>query len=86
MFLLQLVLGHAADTRAVEVGLFGLDAAETAELELEKLASSFDKIAKDATQLTFSYPCFFHFAIRLASAYPFFKSQSYSCFDIASFS
>lgn len=27
-------------------------------------------------QLTFSYPCFFHLAIKFASAYLFFNSQS----------
>jgi len=35
-------------------------------------------------QHSFSYPCFFHFAIKFASAYPFFSSQSYSCLLIAS--
>lgn len=35
---------------------------------------------------TFSYPCFFHLAIRFPSAYPFFRSQSYSCLEMASFS
>ena len=33
LILLELLARHAADTSAVEVGLLGLDASETAELE-----------------------------------------------------
>lgn len=33
LFLLQLRFGHAADAGRVEIGLFGLDAAKTAQLE-----------------------------------------------------
>lgn len=33
LILFQLLARHAADARAVEVGLFGLDAAEAAELK-----------------------------------------------------
>lgn len=45
LLLFQLRLGHAADAGGIEVCLFGLDAAETAELERggEGLAGAFRK-------------------------------------------
>lgn len=51
LVLLQLLPRHAADARAVEVGLFGLDASQTAQLRTTSATKPQEMNTKRATHL-----------------------------------
>ena len=71
LLLLKLRFWHSAYTRGIKVGLLGLDTTKTAQLH-----SQFGLVKRRMRpegqdsfhRHTFSYPCFFHLAMRFASA------------------